>query len=65
MFVYALHKAARKGYIDKSYAAIAVKGYDGILNSFIRENGDGTIRLTKICAVAGLGGNPYRDGTFV
>ncbi len=64
MFVYSLLKGVRKGYINQSYKAIAEKGYEGILKSFIRENEDGTISLTKICAVAGLGGNPYRDGSY-
>ncbi len=64
MFVYALLKAVRKGYVDSSYKAIAKKGYQGILENFIQENEDGTISLTKVCAVAGLGGNPYRDGTY-
>ena len=30
----------------------------------IRENPDGTISLTQCCSVAGLGGTPYRSGTF-
>ncbi len=64
MFVYALLKAVRKGYINESYKAVANNGYEGILRTFIRENEDGTISLTKVCAVAGLGGNPYRDGTY-
>ena len=64
MFTYALLKASRKGYISAEYKATAVKGYKGILANFIQENGDGTISLTKCCAVAGLGGNPYRDGSF-
>ncbi len=64
MFVYSLLKAVRKGYINKSYKAVASKGYEGILETFIRENEDGTISLAKVCAVAGLGGNPYRDGTY-
>ncbi len=64
MFVYALHKAVRMGYINESYKTVAEKGYEGILNLFIKENNDGTISLTKVCAVAGLGGKPYRDGTY-
>ena len=35
MFVYALFKAVRKGYIDKSYLKVALKGYQGILDNFI------------------------------
>jgi len=64
MFVYALLKATRMGYIDKTYRATAKKGYQGLIKNLIRENGNGTISLTKCCAVAGLGGNPYRDGSY-
>lgn len=64
MFVYFLYKAVRNGYVDGSYKAVAEKGYEGILENFIVENADKTISLTKCCAVAGLGGNPYRDGSY-
>ncbi|MEQ8473500.1 MAG: glycoside hydrolase family 88 protein [Marinoscillum sp.] len=64
MFVYSLYKAVRKGYIDQSYLEVANKGYEGILDEFIRENEDGTISLIKCCAVAGLGGDNNRDGSF-
>jgi len=64
MFTYTLLKATKKGYISSDYKAIAVKGYEGILQNLIKDNGDGTISLTKCCSVAGLGGTPYRDGTY-
>jgi unsaturated rhamnogalacturonyl hydrolase len=64
MFTYALLKATRKGYISSDYKAIAIKAYNGILENLIKDNSDGTISLTKCCSVAGLGGNPYRDGSY-
>jgi unsaturated rhamnogalacturonyl hydrolase len=64
MFAYALLKAVRLGYISKDYKAIGVKAYQGILTNLIKENGDGTLSLTQCCSVAGLGGNPYRDGSY-
>jgi unsaturated rhamnogalacturonyl hydrolase len=64
MFSYALLKAVRKGYIPKIYRKTGIKGYQGIVKHLIQENGDGTISLTKCCSVAGLGGNPYRDGSY-
>jgi unsaturated rhamnogalacturonyl hydrolase len=64
MFTYALLKAVRKGYISKDYKAVAMKGYSGILEILVKNNTDGTISLTKCCSVAGLGGNPYRDGSY-
>lgn len=64
MFVYFLSKARLNGYIDSSYTEVLNKGYQGILDQFIKENEDGTVSLTNVCAVAGLGGNPYRDGSY-
>ena len=62
MFVYALAKSIRKGYIDSSYWDVVKKGYAGILNEFISINNDSTINLNQICLTAGLGFG--RDGTF-
>jgi rhamnogalacturonyl hydrolase YesR len=64
MFVYTLLKAVRKGYIPPSYASAAEKGYQGILKEFVEVAPDGQVHLTKGCSVAGLGGNPYRDGSY-
>jgi unsaturated rhamnogalacturonyl hydrolase len=64
MFTYALLKATRKGYISNEYKAIAINAYNGIVKNLIKDNPDGTISLTKCCSVAGLGGNPYRDGSY-
>ncbi|MGD9555629.1 MAG: glycoside hydrolase family 105 protein [Mangrovibacterium sp.] len=64
MFVYALLKGVRMGYLDPGFLEPAKRGYEGLLKNFIKENADGTISLTSCCAVAGLGGNPYRDGSY-
>jgi unsaturated rhamnogalacturonyl hydrolase len=64
MFVYALAKGSRLGYIPASYTAVAKKGYDGIIKNFIEKESDGTISLNKTVSVGGLGGTPYRDGSY-
>jgi unsaturated rhamnogalacturonyl hydrolase len=65
MFAYFLLKSLNEGYIDSAeYQESAIKAYQGILSNFIQEEQDGTISITKGCAVSGLGGNPYRDGSF-
>ena len=64
MFVYALFKAVRMGYIDQSYLDVALKGYKGILDNFIEVDNDGLVTITKACAVAGLGGKNYRSGDY-
>jgi unsaturated rhamnogalacturonyl hydrolase len=64
MFVYSLLKGVRKGYIDSSYIAAARKGYNGILTQLIEVDDDGLVNIHQGCASAGLGGNPYRDGSY-
>lgn len=64
MFVYTLYKAVRLGLIDRSYLDAAERGYKGILDKFIKVDKDGVVSITTTCAVAGLGGNPYRSGDY-
>lgn len=64
MMAYSILKGVRMGYLQQSYLDPATKAYDGIIKNFIRDNGDSTISLTNCCSVAGLGGDPYRDGSF-
>lgn len=64
MFTYFLLKGAEKGYLDQVDLAAGKKAYQGMLTEFVREDADGGISLTNVCGVAGLGGNPYRDGSY-
>lgn len=69
-FVYAVAKGVRKGYLPAAKISIAQKGYAGILNKFIKtENlptgqAGGQTNLYGTVKVSGLGGNPFRDGSF-
>jgi unsaturated rhamnogalacturonyl hydrolase len=63
MFIYAVAKGVRKGYLPVSKISIAKKGYDGIVKQFIKvENGQ--TNLYGTVKVSGLGGNPYRNGSY-
>jgi unsaturated rhamnogalacturonyl hydrolase len=64
MFVYALAKAVRQGYLPASYLSAARKGYQGITTRFIETEPGGRVNLKGTVSVAGLGGNPYRDGSY-
>ncbi|RUT72340.1 glycoside hydrolase family 88 protein [Flavobacterium cupreum] len=64
MFVYAFAKGANKGYLPARYKKLANKGFDGIIKKLITVDADGEIHITQVCASAGLGGNPYRDGSY-
>jgi unsaturated rhamnogalacturonyl hydrolase len=64
MFAYAFAKGANKGYLPSKYKKLANKAFDGLTKKLIKTDSDGTITITDVCAVAGLGGNPYRDGSY-
>jgi len=63
MFTYVYLKAARKGYAPQ-YGKYAKRLYRNLVKTFIREEADGTITLTRCCAVAGLGGKENRSGDY-
>jgi unsaturated rhamnogalacturonyl hydrolase len=64
MFVYALAKGVRKDYLPNSYLSVAQKGYRGIVDRFIKTGANGQVNLEGTVNVGGLGGNPYRDGSY-
>jgi unsaturated rhamnogalacturonyl hydrolase len=64
MFVYALAKGVRLGYLPDSYYRVAQKGYQGISSQFIEPAANDGVNLKGTVSVAGLGGNPYRDGSY-
>lgn len=63
-FMYAYAKAVNKGYIDRRYRKVAEQACKALYNDLIFEDENGILSLTRCCAVGGLGGNPYRDGSF-
>lgn len=60
MFVYALAKGVRMGVLPSGYSENVTRGWSGIQSRFVKA--DGT--LSGTVKVAGLGGNPYRSGTY-
>ncbi len=64
MFVYSLAKGVREGYLPQSYLANADRGYKGILSHFIQTGPGDDVSLTSTVKGAGLGGDPYRDGSY-
>ena len=64
MFVYAMAKAVRLGHLPRRWLDVARRSYRGILEHFVRVNPLGEINLHGICGMAGLGGDPYRDGSY-
>jgi len=64
MFTYSFAKGARMGYLAPKYHALATRAFDGMLRQFVTTDADGLVSIRGICKVAGLGGNPPRDGTY-
>ena len=64
MFSYAFAKGANKGYLPKEYKKIAEKAFDGMIKKLVKVTPEGHVIITEACAVAGLGGKPYRDGSY-
>jgi unsaturated rhamnogalacturonyl hydrolase len=64
MFVYAFAKAVRQGYLPQRYLTNAERGYQGILSHFIKANSGDSVSLTGTVKSTGLGGEPYRDGSY-
>ncbi|MBI9057490.1 MAG: glycoside hydrolase family 88 protein [Labilibaculum sp.] len=64
MFAYAFAKGASNEYLDPKYTKLANETFDGIINNLITKNEDGIFVMKNICGGCGLGGNPYRDGSF-
>ncbi len=69
MFAAVLFKAVRLGIVEDTrqkerYLIQAGKALEGLNKKFLRQDGQGQLHLGGVCTVAGLGGNPYRDGSF-
>jgi unsaturated rhamnogalacturonyl hydrolase len=64
MIAYGFAKAVRKGWLAPEYRSAAQRAYRGLLENMIRVDARGSLTLEGTCSVAGLGGVPYRDGTY-
>lgn len=64
MFVYAMAKGVRKGYLPASFLKSANKAWAGIQKEFLTNSVGGKLTLEKTIGGAGLGGNPYRAGDY-
>lgn len=64
MFVYAIAKGVREGYLPEKHMKVAVRGWEGIKKEFIKSDVNGNAEWHGTVSVSGLGGNPYRDGSY-
>jgi unsaturated rhamnogalacturonyl hydrolase len=64
MFIYTLAKGVRLGYLPASYLSVTTVAYQGVLANLVTNGSDGKTGLDGTVRVSGLGGEPYRDGSF-
>jgi unsaturated rhamnogalacturonyl hydrolase len=68
MLVYSMARGVNRGYLSRDYVPVIEKGYQGIVGTLLKDDGNGRWSLTQCCSVAGLGGSPSngraRDGSF-
>jgi unsaturated rhamnogalacturonyl hydrolase len=64
MFIYAFAKGAEKGYLSKKYLHAAESGFQGLLKHEVIMGPHGYPTLLNTCGSVGLGGHPYRDGSY-
>jgi len=64
MFVYAMLKGVRNGYLPAACRTIAQRAYAGIIEQFVEVDAAGQAHLKNVCKSAGLGGTPYRYGSY-
>lgn len=64
MFIYSFIKGCNAGLLENEYCQIAKESFESLKKNFIKINEKGELVLTNVVSVGGLGGNPYRDGSF-
>lgn len=64
MFTYVFARGVHKGYLDTKYLDIANNAFDRIIKELITVDVKGFVTFHNICGGCGLGGNPYRDGSY-
>ncbi|HOM41462.1 MAG TPA: glycoside hydrolase family 88 protein [Bacteroidales bacterium] len=64
MYIYVFARSARLGFIDGKFRKIAEDAFNDFLKEFVTVDEKGMVTVHNICGACGLGGNPYRDGSY-
>jgi unsaturated rhamnogalacturonyl hydrolase len=65
MVAYAWAKGARLGMLEPRYRGLAQQSFAGLVKELVDwDAATGRLTLRSVCRSAGLGGDPYRDGTY-
>ncbi len=63
LFAYSAMKAARLGIVGTDTGAAGKRAFGAVSEGYIRFSPEGMPVLRNICLMAGLGGEPFRDGS--
>jgi unsaturated rhamnogalacturonyl hydrolase len=65
MIAYAWAKGARLGMVEPRFRELARESFDGLVTELVDwDAASDRMRLRNVCRSAGLGGEPYRDGSY-
>lgn len=64
MYTYVFAKGAHKGYLGSKFLDIATEAFDDLVKELVTVDENGLVTMHNICGGCGLGGNPYRDGSY-
>ena len=65
MVIYAWARGARLGMLEARYGELARESFAGMVAELVDwDEKSGRVTLRNVCRSAGLGGEPYRDGTY-
>ncbi len=64
MFVFSIAKGIRMKYLPETFKPALQKAYNGMIKEFVKQDAGGQYHYMQAVAGAGLGGIPYRDGTY-
>ena len=64
MYIYVYAKGARLGYLDNIYRDVAGKAFESFIKELVTVDENGLVTIHNICGGCGLGGKPYRDGSY-
>lgn len=64
MFAYLFAKGANEGYLGKEFATAAEETFQAIIQQHVTQDANGYVDLHETCGATGLGGEPYRDGSY-
>jgi len=65
MFIYSIAKAVRLGILEEKYKEVARSAFKELQLNFLQFDAKTSrVELQQVCRSAGLGGDPYRDGSY-